>query len=115
MTNCKLYQTLKKDNIECTNLKVNVNGLNFTALPEPLRNLLESQAQTEDSDIGFTSGNGKKRLGYDKDFAFICCKNFNENQVIILPSPNPPIANNVYVVWYDDTTGNSEIFFVFCF
>jgi hypothetical protein len=93
MTNVQAISDFEKDNIECTDLNVNVNGLNFTALPEPLRNLLESQAQTEDSDIGSTSGNGKKGLRYDKDFAFIC-KNFNENQVII-PPLTPPIANNV--------------------
>jgi hypothetical protein len=52
MTNVQDISDFEKDDIECTNLNVNVNGLNFTALPEPLRNLLEFQAQTEDSDIG---------------------------------------------------------------
>jgi hypothetical protein len=32
----------KKDTSDCTNININVNGLNFTALPEPLSNLLES-------------------------------------------------------------------------
>jgi hypothetical protein len=114
MNEASAISDYQKDDLECLNLNMNVNGLNFTALPDPLRNLLESQAQTEDLESGSTSGNNDKNgLGYEKDFAFIC-KNFNENEVIIPPTqtPNQPIENNVYVVWEESVTPeNDEIFF----
>jgi hypothetical protein len=109
------YSSLKKDNIECNNINLNLNGLNVDAIPESLSTLVQAHAKTENTDIDTnTFDNGAERLGYkDKDFSFVCINN-NENE-FIPPSPIPPIppvpVNNLCTVWQDSTPGNSEIFF----
>ena len=64
----------EKDKIDCNNINLNLNGLDVDEIPEPLRNILQSQAETEeDADIGTgTFGNGENRFGYDKDFSVVC-------------------------------------------
>jgi hypothetical protein len=115
MTDVQAVSDVEKDDISCTNLNANVNGLNFTALPEPLRNLLDSQSQTEDSDnTNYITKNNEKGSENNRDFVFIC-KNFNENVVPIpssTPQPTPtPLNNNVYVVWEEEISGDFNIFF----
>jgi hypothetical protein len=83
----------QKDDIDCNNININVNGLNFTELPEPLSNLLESQEQTGASDIGSnTFGIDENRSdSYGKGFAFVCInKNTNEFNVSHPLPPVPP-------------------------
>jgi hypothetical protein len=111
------YSSFKKDNIECNNFNLNLNGLNVDAIPESLSNLLQAQAETEDANIDTsTFGNGAEKLGYkDKDFSFVCINN-NDNEFIVTPTPPvppvPPIPiNNLCTVWQDSTPGNNEIFF----
>ena len=114
---------LKK--INCNNINVNINGgsgLNTRVIHESLGTLLPSQAskieEVRDTHIGTTTfGNGEKRFGsYDdwrKDFVYKCVNN-NDNKQLIPPTPTPtptPTDNNVYVVWADNTPGNSDIFF----
>jgi hypothetical protein len=109
------YSSFKKDNIECNNFNLNLNGLNVDAIPESLSSVIQAQAETEDTDIDTgIFDNGAEKLGYkDKDFSFVCINN-NDNE-FIPPSPIPPIpplpVNNLCTVWQDSTPGNNEIFF----
>ena len=36
------FSSIKKDDIDLTNLNLNINGLNLTALPDSLRNVVKS-------------------------------------------------------------------------
>ncbi len=89
---------------------------------EPLSSLVvEDQAQAEEGkDIGtgaYYGDGGKERfVGYnDKDFTYVC-KNNNNNEFIVSPTPpippTPPV-NIVCTIWSDNTTtdGNVDIFF----
>jgi hypothetical protein len=112
------YSLYEQDNINCNNFNLNANGLNVNVIPESLRGLIASQAQTEvgSTDIGTSAlDNGEKRFGsYDdkKDFTYVCLNNNeNEQPIPTTPTPPPSIDNNVYVVWQDDTPGNFDIFF----
>jgi hypothetical protein len=101
----------KQDDIKCTNFNLNVNGgLNINEIPESLRGLVESQAQTGDSEIDTGAYNtGENRFGsYDnkKDSAFICINNNdNDNEVIISPPPTP----TPYEVTVDTITGLGDV------
>lgn len=59
------YSSLKKDNIECNNLNFNLNALDIDAIPESLRSLLASQAQTEGEEEGTEIGSGTYGNGKD--------------------------------------------------
>ena len=65
------YASYEKDNIECTNFNLNVDGLNFNKIPESLNGLLAAQVQAESeeewTDIGNSIfRNDEKRFGYDE-------------------------------------------------
>ncbi len=110
------YSSFKKDNIDCNNVNLNLNGLDVNAIPEPLSSLLQPQTETTeegaDNDAR-TIGNGAGRDdGYqDKDFSFTCVNN-NDNE-FILPSSQVPVKN-VCTVWEEETNTSpfhSDIFF----
>ncbi|HEX5186965.1 MAG TPA: VCBS repeat-containing protein, partial [Nitrososphaeraceae archaeon] len=80
---------LKKDNIDCNNINLNLNGLNISAIPDTLSNLLQSKTETEGAESGINNFNGK-------DYSFVCVNN-NDNEFIISqstpPTPSmPPIG-----------------------
>src|SRR5262245_47734191 len=78
------YSSFKKDNIECNNVNLNLNGLDVNAIPESLSSLLQAQAETTDNDVSKFSNGAERHVDYqqDKDFSFTCINN-NENEFIL--------------------------------
>ena len=64
MTDVYAIKNIEKDKIECNNVNMNLNGLDFDAIQEPLSSLLQSQAEGEAAGIGTSNFNGK-------DFSFV--------------------------------------------
>ena len=110
------YSSFKKDNIECNNVNLNLNGLDVNVNPEPLEGLLQAQAEIAegaDNDASTFYNGAERHVGYqdkDKDFTFFCINN-NDNE-FILPVPQVPQipVTNVCTVWQDDTPDINEIF-----
>ena len=103
------YLPYKKDDIKCNNFNLNANGLNVNAIPKPLSALRPAQAQAEDGNIGTsTFGNDEKRFGSDnKDFAFKCVNN-KDNELIrspTTPTLPPPCEVTVDTI----TTGIGDV------
>ncbi|HET7644578.1 MAG TPA: YncE family protein, partial [Nitrososphaeraceae archaeon] len=72
----------EKEKTNCNNINLVLNGLNVTAIPYTLRNVLQAQAETEGAESGTSNFNGK-------DFSFICLNN-NDNEFIIPQAPQAP-------------------------
>ena len=92
------YLQYNKENIDCTNLNLNGNGLDINTIPESLSGLAAAQGETDDSENGISAyGTEENRFGsYDsnkKDFLYKCINN-NDNELIVLPTPTqtPPIT-----------------------
>jgi hypothetical protein len=112
--------------INCFNTNININGNNAGNVS------IGNKGQVPTAEEGYLgayssdgSGYGNERYYGDeqnnkKDKGFDCIINNNNNNTninrgggnqTIPPEPEPTTENNVYVVWDDDTPGNSEIFF----
>jgi YVTN family beta-propeller protein len=93
----------KKDNLDCNNFILNLNGIDVAAIPESLSSLLNPQSETEDADSDIdTFDNDKERFGYiEKDFAFICKNEFvvslSPPSSSLPPPPQSPTPCNVTV------------------
>ena len=45
------YLPYQKDDIKCNNFNLNANGFNVNAIPEPLSDLLQSRAETDEATV----------------------------------------------------------------
>ena len=102
------YLPYQKDDIKCNNFNLNANGFNVNAIPEPLSDLLQSRAETDEADSGTGAfGNGENRFDQDKDFKFVCLNN-NDNEFIVSPTTltlPPPCEVTVDTI----TTGIGDV------
>ena len=74
MTDAYAIKDVEKEKVDCTNINLNLNGLNVNAIPETLRNALQAHVETEGAESGTSNFNGK-------DFSFVCLNN-NDNEFI---------------------------------
>jgi hypothetical protein len=121
-------KSVNLNKIKCINNNININGINSGDV-----NIGNKGQLVQERDLSSSLfGNGEERnnngyyYGYNnnnkKDKNIECIINNNNNNTninlgdgggnqTIPPEPEPTTENNVYVVWEDNTLGNSEIFF----
>jgi hypothetical protein len=110
-------KSISLNKIKCINTNININGNNAG-------NVSIGNKGQGYSDAYPSGGSGHGEKHYDaynkknKDFDCAINNNNNNNNVVTGDGgdgnqtiPPEPTTNNVYVVWQDNTPGNSEIFF----
>jgi hypothetical protein len=104
---------LNEQTIECIDNNVNINGINVTKLSSPNHRDLINELQSTGSEDAEPQHNARvNNLNLDKNLLNICANlNLNE-QTLIVQQPPGPGAENIYVLWIDESNGGDEdIFF----
>ena len=94
--------------INCNNININING------GQGVNNGNTNNGNDGNGDNSSSANGNKTNHGFkkfNKGFEFVCVNNNDNRQITPTPLTLPQIDNNVYVVWYNNTPGNNEIFF----
>lgn len=104
------YFPIKKYDVNCNNFNLNFNGggLDIDGIAETLNILAEADKIGGTSIKTNTFDNGEKRLGFDKDFAFVCINN-NENEQFKPTPPSPVGTETLTVIKNVECQADSEI------
>ncbi|MGB9169659.1 MAG: sialidase family protein [Nitrososphaeraceae archaeon] len=107
------HSNLSDQTIECIDNNVNINGIDVTKLSSPNHRDLINELQSTESEDGEPQHNALvNNLNLDKNLVNICANLNLNDQTLIVEQPPGAGAENIYVLWIDESNGGDEdIFF----